>query len=100
MKLALTVGIAMLVLTACSAPTEKTYTLDNRPTISFETEHSDAEIYLDGNFIGEVGDYEAHDTVLKVQLGTHVLKLELDGKVIANEKIFISNGTNKIISVP
>lgn len=102
MRLFLAIAAASLALfaVACSSPTKSAYTVDSRPTISFQTEHDDAEIYLDGRLVGTVKDYAAYDTVLKVQPGTHVLRLELNGQVIADEKFFVSNGANKIINVP
>lgn len=98
MKKGLLVIFAALALAGCSSyPTETSSTIDDRPSISFQSQHPEAAVYLDGQFVGTVGDYPVKEKALRVLPGTHTVQIRIPGKHPINQKFYVGNGVNKVL---
>ncbi len=94
---------SIFLINACSTDYthSKSNTVDNRGTLSFITDtKEDAAVYLDGQKVGYVDDFIAGDDVLVVLPGAHSLSIIEKNKIIFQQKIFIGNSANKVITLP
>ena len=94
---------SVFLLSACSTDYthSKSSTADNRGTISSITDtKEDAAVYLDGQKVGYVDDFIAGDDVLVVLPGSHALSVIEKNRIVFQQKIFIGNSTNKVITLP
>lgn len=98
MKKILISACLAFALAGCSSyPTETASTVDDRPSISFQSQHLEAPVYLDGQLVGKVGDYVAQKSALRVLPGTHVVQIAIPGKAPIVQKFYVTNGVNKVL---
>ena len=98
MKKLLLSAILTCALVGCSYyPTETASTVDDRPTISFKSQHHEAAVYLDGQHVGKVGDYLEAKSALRVLPGTHTIQIMIPGKNPVTQKFYVTGGENKVI---
>lgn len=98
LAVALTLTLAVTLVTACSNPIEQIRTGDSRPSIAFQGAPSGAEIFIDDTMVGTVGDFAGK--ALLVDGGTHTVKVILDGQTLVSEKVYVSGSGTKTVSVP
>lgn len=85
-------------LTACvQLPTEKQAIVDQRPQISFRIEGADrqfrdARVLVDDLDVGRVGDYVDGKASLRLVPGTHLIKVQHDGRVVMAEQAYLADG--------
>lgn len=95
--------LAVIITSGCTQmPTEKQSVADIRPQISFKisTEESLlAAVYVDGLNMGKVGDYVNEAAALRILPGTHVIKVDLNGRTLVEEKMYLGDGVNRSILV-
>ncbi len=96
----------MLGLTASACvqlPTEKSGVVDLRPQLNFRITGSTdgATVFVDGLDMGLVSSYlEGRPaTSLRVLPGTHQVRVVRGGTVLADERIYVSDGVTKTILV-
>jgi hypothetical protein len=90
---------AMAVLAAgCTNPIEQVRTVDHRPGLVFEGAPDDALIIVDDVSMGSAKSLAKK--ALKIDAGTHVIVVSVDGTVIHAEKVFVSGSMTKTIKIP
>lgn len=100
-----TLGIVlvMLLATACTQlPTEKQSVTDMRPQLSFKIMDNGlrgATVFVDGLAMGSVGEFSEGVAALRVLSGNHQIRVDLNGRVLVEEKLYIGDGVNRTILV-
>lgn len=95
--------LAALMMVACiQLPTEKQEVADLRPQISFKmADQGDApsayRVIVDGLDMGTAGAYVAGRSALKVLSGTHVIKVERDGRPVFEERVYLGDGATRTV---
>lgn len=96
-------GLALLPLSAChQMPTEKQSVSDLRPQLSFkffDERLVTARVLVDGLDMGAAGDFQENKAALRILSGTHIVRVELGGQLIVEEKIYVGDGVNRTILV-
>lgn len=91
--------LAGLASTACTQmPTEKQGIADVRPQISFQADDpalAAAQVLVDGLPMGFVNRYLAGTASLRVLPGTHEVRVELPGRTVMAERLYLGDGVNK-----
>lgn len=99
----------LLFLAACTIqlPTEKQEVADLRPQISFSMadpgdEPAAYHVFVDGLDMGVAQAYLAGRTALKVLSGTHVVKVERNGVLALEQRIYLGDGATRtfVLSKP
>ncbi|OYY93694.1 MAG: hypothetical protein B7Y41_10635 [Hydrogenophilales bacterium 28-61-23] len=97
------VGLAGLLIGACTQmPTEKQGVSDLRPQLSFKTSEDGmraAHVFVDGLDMGSVGDYLEGVASLRVLSGVHAIRVDLGGRAVVEEKIYLGDGVNRTVLV-
>lgn len=95
--------VAMLLIVACTQmPTEKRSVVDMRPQLSFKIVDDglrSATVFVDGLTMGSVGEFVEGVAALRVLSGNHQVRVDLNGKVLVDEKFYIGDGVNRTILV-
>lgn len=90
---------ATALLAACSYTTSQSRTVDARPTLSVAGAPAGSTLVVDGLSMGGARDFAPDRQALKLQPGTHVVRIEQDGRVLQEEKVFLSEGVLKVIQM-
>mgnify|MGYP000113435380 CR=1 FL=1 len=99
------IGLAFItaLMTACTQmPTEKQSVTDMRPQLSFrilDDSFREARIYVDGLDMGPIGDYVEGVASLRVLSGSHQIRVDMNGRAIVEEKLYVGDGVNRTILV-
>ncbi len=88
-----------LVLGACVYPTTQTQVVDDRPTVSVEGAPEGSSLLVDGLVIGAASEYAPTKRAVRLQPGTHVVRVEKGGMILMEEKVFLSGGMFKVFKV-
>jgi hypothetical protein len=94
---------AVLVTAGCiQLPTEKQEVVDLRPQVSFTMadpgDHPGAyRVFVDGLDMGNAESYIAGRSALKVLSGTHLLKVERDGRTTFEERMYLGDGATRTV---
>jgi len=91
-------GIA-LVLASCALPDTNVRTGSPRPTLVIKGAPIGAVVIIDGLEIGPTENYDGNPGALVVEEGVHLVEVRRAGQVIHSERIFISNGETRTVSV-
>lgn len=101
--LLLVAGIGITTLTACTQmPTEKQGVTDLRPQLSFKLvadNLENARVLIDGLDMGAVGDYQEGKAALRILPGNHLVRIDLNGRPIVEDKVYIGDGVSRTILV-
>jgi hypothetical protein len=73
---------------ACTGPTTVVKTVDTRPAIAVVGAPSGSALFLDGLPMGDPSAFDGNPGVLRVEAGTHLLEVKVDGKTIFQQKVF------------
>lgn len=98
--------LSVVLSTACiQLPTEKQEVVDLRPQLSFSMADSSADpsiyrVFVDDLDMGAVGSYLSGKGALKVLSGTHVVRVEMQGKTVLQERLYLGDGGTKTILIP
>lgn len=99
----LLIVLVTLLASACTQlPTEKQSVTDMRPQLSFKIMDDglrDATVFVDGLAMGSVGQYGEGIAALRVISGNHHIRIDLNGRVLVEEKLYIGDGVNRTILV-
>jgi len=89
--------VAALTAAACAMPSTTTRTTDSRPSLAIEGAPRGSQLFLDGNPMGDAGDYDGHPAVLRVEPGTHVVDVrDATGNVVFSQTVFVESETKTI----
>lgn len=93
----------LMILTAmlfagCAAPRSSVETKDESGSMVFNVRPSDATVSLDGSVVGKARDYDGTAKVMKVNPGTHVLKLSAPGYDDFEKRVYLSD-TREVIEI-
>ena len=95
--------VVILLVTACTQlPTEKQSVTDMRPQLSFKIMDDglrSATVFVDGLAMGSVGEFGEGVAALRVLSGNHQIRVDLNGRVLIEEKIYIGDGVHRTILV-
>lgn len=99
----LLLAATVMLLAACTQmPTEKQNVVDMRPRLSFKVTNESslgARVYVDDQDVGTMGDYVDGKAAVRVLPGNHLVRVQLDGATIHEERIFVSDGVNRALIV-
>ncbi len=104
------VSIGVMALAASSAflqgctqmPTEKQGVVDLRPGISFRVanaNHHAARVSVDGLDMGMAGSFLDGQAALRIEPGSHQLRVTLGGQVLLEERFYVGEGVNRAFSI-
>lgn len=108
MKVKHTIQLSVVVLAAITMfgctqmPTEKQSVADIRPQISFKISTEEfllAVVSVDGLNMGKAGDYVDGVAALRVLAGTHVIKVELNGRTLSEDKVYLGDGVSRAVLI-
>jgi hypothetical protein len=90
-------GLAGCVL----KPTESHQVVDQRAQISFRFDavRAEARVQVDGLDSGRLGDYEDGKGALRIQAGTHVVRVVDGGQTLLEERAFLADGVARAFAV-
>lgn len=95
--------LAAILISGCTQfPTEKQNVTDMRPQLSFKVLDDSllgARIYVDSLDMGLVDDYLEGVASLRVLSGNHHIRVDIKGRTIVDEKIYVGDGVNRSILV-
>jgi hypothetical protein len=83
---------------ACAGPSTVVKTVDSRPAIAVVGAPSGSALFLDGLPMGDPSAFDGDPGVLRVEPGTHLLEVKVDGKTIFTQKVFVE-GELKTVKV-
>ena len=92
-------ALAAALLTACALPETAMKTGSPRPTIYVNGAPDGTQLFVDGLPMGAAGEFNGVPKVLVVEEGTHAVELRRGTSVVHAEKVFVSNGESRGISV-
>jgi len=98
MKLIATLMAAFL-LNACALPETTVKTGSPRPKLAVQGAPDGAELIVDGLSMGAANRFSGKPNVLIVEDGVHQVEVKSAGSIIHSEKVFISSGETKVITV-
>ena len=95
----------LLVMTAlavagCSYSASQTRIPDDRPAIGVSNAPDDASLLVDGRLFGLVSQYFGDQKVLRLEPGTHIVAITLNGRTLLSEKVFLGGGEIRMLTVP
>ena len=98
------IAIVSLMLFAChQMPSETRVVSDNSAGLSFsfsvDAPGNDYQIFVDGFSMGNVKQFLKGQNILKIVSGSHIIRIEKNGREVLKEKIYVSAGTNKVLVV-
>jgi hypothetical protein len=78
-------------------PSTTVRSTDSRPSLAFEGAPRGSHLFVDGNRIGNAGEYDGQPAVLVVEPGTHVVDVrDTSGKVLFRQTVFVESETKTI----
>lgn len=95
-------GLVLLVSACTQMPTERRSVSDMRPQLSFNIVDEglrSATVYVDGLAMGTVGEFSEGVAALRILSGTHQIRVDLNGRALLEEKIYVGDGVNRTIFV-
>lgn len=99
----MSLSLAGTLLSGCTQmPTEKQGVADLRPQLSFKSADDTmfgARVLVDGLDMGTVGEYAEGSATLRVLSGNHIVRVNLNGVTIVDEKVYLGDGVNRTIVV-
>ncbi len=87
----LAAAAALAAALACAGPTTVVRTVDTRPAIAVVGAPYGAVLFLDGAPMGDPAAYDGNPGVLRVEAGTHVVELRVDGRTTFTQRVFVES---------
>lgn len=81
-------------------PTEQQGAVDTRPQLSFALgagTPTDAQVLVDGQPAGKVGDFLAGKGALRLLQGWHQVRVTVGTEVMLDQKVFLDDGVSKTL---
>lgn len=94
------IAVSAITMGCVQMPTEKQSVSDLRPQISFKANLSDqrmtsARVLIDNVDVGAVQEYLEGINTLKLQSGTHQLRIVQGNQILHDERFYAGDGVNK-----
>ena len=93
----------MMIAGCVQYPTEKQEVPDIRPQLTFVVSDNLSaapyRVLVDNLDMGSLAEYSTGEKSLRVLSGTHVVRIELAGKVVYEERIFLGDGAVRQLRV-
>ncbi|HEX4583470.1 MAG TPA: hypothetical protein VH183_01490 [Burkholderiaceae bacterium] len=85
-------------------PTEKQGVVDLRPRVAFRVPEGNdsllgAQVLVDGQMVGKVGDYLDGRNAVRVLSGNHAVQVVAGGQVLLDEKVYLGDGVDRTFLV-
>ncbi len=93
------VVMAAATLTACTYPVSQTKVVDDRPAITISGAPAGSQLVVDGLAMGPADSFASTRQVLKLPSGTHVVRIEQQGRVLHEEKVYLGDGVTRTVTV-
>jgi hypothetical protein len=84
-------AVALAGTVACAGPTTIVRTVDTRPAIAVVGAPPGSVLLVDGIALGDPSAYDGHPGVLRVEVGTHVIEIQIDGHPAFTERVFVES---------
>jgi hypothetical protein len=91
-------GATSLLLVACAYPTTSTTQGGTSSAIYFEAFPETAEVFVDGEFVGSVSQFDGSKQTLAVPTGTHAVLIRSNGTVLYDKKVYVGRDSALKIS--
>jgi hypothetical protein len=89
-------GVVALSL-ACAMPSTTVRTPESRPSLAIAGAPRGAQLFVDGNHMGEAAAYDGQPAVLLVEPGTHVVDVrDSSGRILFEQTVFVDSETKTI----
>jgi len=85
---------------ACSYPVEQVRTTDERPGLLVQGAPHGATVLVDGLPAGAANGPGDIAQVIRIEPGTHAVAVTTSGQILLSERIFVSNGVTKTLTLP
>jgi hypothetical protein len=86
-------------ITACALPNTNVRAGAVRPTLVVKGAPDSAALYVDGVAAGRAAEFDGVTKVLNVEEGSHQVEIRIGDSVIHKERIFISSGEARVVTV-
>lgn len=86
-----------LTMAACSYPVSQVSITDNRPALLIKNAPKDAVLFVDG--VQATAALTTPPQAILLPSGTHNIEVKTNGNTIFSEKVFLSDGTIKTLTV-
>ncbi|WP_198969620.1 hypothetical protein [Xylophilus sp. ASV27] len=87
------------VLTACAMPETSVRTGSPRPAIFVKGAPEGATLFVDGLAMGAASQFNGTPQTLRVEEGVHLVEVRSGNAVLHSEKLFVSNGESRGVTV-
>ena len=98
MKLITPLVVAILLI-ACALPNTGVHTGSIKPTIYVRGASEGEQLYVNGLLMGTATQFNGDPNVLIIEEGANLVEIKRDGLTLHSEKIFISDGESKAITL-
>ena len=99
-RLAVIAALATAPVACIQPPTSSASVSDLRPGISFNASNAtDASVLVDGQTVGQVGDFLTGHGLLRVLPGTHQIRVVRGEAVLLDERVYLGDGVNRAFTV-
>jgi hypothetical protein len=88
--------IVTCILCSCSMPSTSVRTVDDRPTLAFRGVPEGALLFVDDLNMGAAGQYDGELKALKVEPGTHVVRIISGNEVLYEQRVFLESSLKTI----
>lgn len=83
--------VMMAFICSCAMPATTVRTIDDRPSISINGAPEEAMLFLDGIAMGKASRYDGQPNVLKVEPGTHRIKVTDESGILYDKDVFVES---------
>ncbi|MAN73641.1 hypothetical protein [Henriciella sp.] len=90
--------LANLAVSSCAYPTETVTQGGSEASISFQGFPEGAQVVVDGQPAGNVGQYDGRAQKLAVPTGTHRVEVIQAGRVMLDRKVYVGRNSTLTIS--
>ncbi len=90
-KLSIAAIMISLMLLGCGMPSETLKTVGSEGIVKIIADPGNADVYVDGNYIGKAYRFNGNPELLKLAHGTHTIELKKDGYQTYTTRIFVGN---------
>ncbi len=75
----------------CGMPHATLTAVSNAGLVKILAEPSSAQVFVDGNAVGEARDFNGNPGLLRLSHGTHTIELKKDGYQSYTRRVFVGN---------
>jgi hypothetical protein len=87
------------VVAACSYPTTRVDTVDDRAQLQFANAPKEAIVIVDGNAVGPAARFDGSEATLAVARGTHHVEVRDGGRTLYSQDLYLGGDMTKTITL-